>query len=286
MSIKITVVVDNGVPINSAKPFLGEHGLSMLLDVQGQRFLLDTGQTGTVIHNLGLLGVPPSTLAGIVISHGHYDHTGGLPHVLERAGKPLPVYVHERAFGEKYSDSRGGRRFVGIPCRQERLTGLGADWRLVNSAVELLPGVWLSGAVPRTTAFETGDAHLLARDEAGGCDCQDPLTDDMALFFRTSQGLVVVSGCTHSGLVNVVRHGFAMSGCSRLHGWIGGTHLGPVGEAQQSATLDELIRLAPDFVAANHCTGFAMMARLAAAFGSRFIPAFVGTEIVFDEAPK
>ena len=103
MSAKVTIVVDNGVPINSSKPFLGEHGLSMLLDIGGKRLLLDTGQTGTVVHNLGLLGIAPSTLDAIALSHGHYDHTGGLPQVLERAGKRLPVYLHEKAFGEKYS---------------------------------------------------------------------------------------------------------------------------------------------------------------------------------------
>ena len=104
----------------------------------------------------------------------------------------------------------------------------------------------------------------------------------MALFCRTSRGLVVISGCTHSGLVNVVQHGLAVTSCQRLHGWIGGTHLGPVGEVQQAATLAQLADYAPDFVAANHCTGFAMMARLQAVFGERFVPAFVGTEIVFE----
>ena len=282
MSAKVTIVVDNGVPINSSKPFLGEHGLSMLLDIGGKRLLLDTGQTGSVVHNLGLLGVAPSSLDAIALSHGHYDHTGGLPQVLERAGKRLPVYLHEKAFGEKYSDSRGTRRFVGIPTRPERLAALGADFQWVREPLECLPGLWLSGSVPRVTVFETGDAHLVAPDAARGCDCQDPLEDDMALFCRPSRGLVVISGCTHSGLVNVVQHGLAVTGCQRLHGWIGGTHLGPVGEVQQAATLAQLADYAPDFVAANHCTGFAMMARLQAVFGERFVPAFVGTEIVFE----
>ena len=81
-----------------------------------------------------------------------------------------------------------------------------------------------------------------------------------------------------------MRHGLALTGCTRLHGWIGGTHLGPVGAAQQEATLAQLVAFDPDFVAANHCTGFSMMARLQAAFGERFIPAFVGTEISFATA--
>ncbi len=283
MSAKVTIVIDNGVPINSSKPFLGEHGLSMLLEIGSKRVLIDTGQTSAVTHNLGLLGVAPASLDLIALSHGHYDHTGGLPHVLERAGgKRLPVYLHEKAFGEKYSDSRGERRFVGIPYRQERLTALGADWRPIREPQELLPGLWVSGSVPRITPYETGDAHLVAPDAATGCDCQDPLEDDMALFCRTARGLVVVSGCTHSGLVNVIRHGLALTGCTQLHGWIGGTHLGPANETQQDATLAQLVDFQPAFVAANHCTGFRMMARLQAAFGERFIPAFVGTEIVFE----
>ena len=282
MSAKITIVVDNCVPINSSKPFLGEHGLSMLLEIEGLRFLVDTGQTGAVVHNLGVLGIAPQTLDGIVLSHGHYDHTGGLPHVLERAGKRLPVYLHEKAFGQKYSNSRGTRRFVGIPHRQEALSALGADWMQIAEPFELLPGVWLSGSVPRVTSYETGDAHLLMADAAGGCDCQDPLEDDMALFCRTGRGLVVISGCTHSGLVNVVQHGLKLTGCERLRGWVGGTHLGPAGEVQQAGTLAQLVDFAPDFIAPNHCTGFAMMARLHSLFGERFIPAFVGSEIAFD----
>ena len=282
MRAKITIVVDNSVPTQAPKPFLGEHGLSMLLELGGERLLFDTGQGGAVIHNLGLLGIAPASLDAIALSHGHYDHTGGLAPVLERAGKRLPVYLHERAFGEKYSDSGGTRRFIGMPMRRARLAALGADFHGVGEPRAWRPNVWLSGPVPRSTPYETGDAHLLAPDAASGCDCQDPLEDDMALFCRTPRGLVVIGGCAHSGLVNMVRHGFGVTGCERLHGWIGGTHLGPAGSEQQEATLGQLIEFAPDFVAANHCTGFRMMARLQAAFGERFIPAFVGTEVGFE----
>ncbi len=284
MRAKITIVVDNSVPTQAAKPFLGEHGLSMLLEASGERLLFDTGQGGAVIHNLGLLGIAPPTLDAIALSHGHYDHAGGLAPVLERTGKRLPVWLHEKAFDEKYSDSGGVRRFIGIPARRERLAALGADFQWVGAPREWRPGVWLSGPVPRRTPYETGDMHLRAPDVASGCDCQDALEDDMALFCRTSRGLVVIGGCAHSGLVNMVRHGFAVTGCERLHGWIGGTHLGPAGAAQQASTLKQLIDFAPDFVAANHCTGFSMMARLQAAFGERFTAAFVATEILFELA--
>jgi 7,8-dihydropterin-6-yl-methyl-4-(beta-D-ribofuranosyl)aminobenzene 5'-phosphate synthase len=201
--------------------------------------------------------------------------------VLNNATRSIPVYLHADAFKPRYSVSSGQRHFAGIPYRQEQLETLGADWRWVDAPVELWPGMWLSGAVPRTTPYETGDTRLIAPDAKSGCDCQDEIGDDMALFCKSDKGLVVISGCTHSGLVNMVRHGLAVTGCERLHGWIGGTHLGPVADQQQDLTIAQLQDFQPDFVAANHCTGFKMMARLQDAFGDRFIPAFVGTVIEF-----
>ncbi len=282
MRVKLTVAVDNCVPINSPLSFLGEHGLSMLIETAGKRLLLDTGASSAVVHNLDLIGAPPACLDLIAISHGHHDHTGGLFHVLSHARKSLPVYLHEAAFKPRFAAAASGeRRFAGIPHREEQLSSLGADWRKLSSPREMLPGLWASGTVPRTTAYETGDARLRAVDALAGCDGQDDMADDMALYCRSDQGLVVISGCAHAGLVNMVRHGLAVTGAERLHGWIGGTHLGPVGDAQQSPTIAQLKEFAPDFVAANHCTGFKMMARLEAAFGDRFIPAFVGTVIEF-----
>ena len=281
MNVKVTVAIDNCVAIGTNSPLLGEHGLSMLLETQGERILLDAGQSAAVVHNLGLLGVSPASIGSIVVSHGHYDHTGGLYPLLTHTRKTLPVYLHEEAFKPRFAISRSGRKFIGIPYRQEQLTALGAEFRLVREPMALLPGLWLSGPVPRMTSFETGDSRLVVHDAPAGCDCQDEINDDMALFFKAEKGLVVVSGCTHSGLVNMVRHGLAITGCTRLHGWIGGTHLGPVTGTQQDQTIAELLAFSPDFVAANHCTGFPMMSRLHQTFGDRFIPAFVGTVIEF-----
>ena len=279
--MKVTVVIDNCVPIGAPAPFLGEHGLSMLVEAGDTRLLIDAGQSSAIIHNLGLLGVMPNSLDMIAISHGHYDHSGGLYHVLNHAKKRIPVYLHEDAFKPRFSVSNGERRFAGIPYRKEQLSTLGADWHQIKQPVELLPGLWLSGAVPRNTPYETGDARLVAPGANSGCDCQDEIEDDMALFYKCEKGLVVISGCTHSGLVNMVRHGLAVTGAERLHGWIGGTHLGPVSTRQQEQTIAQLQAFQPDFVAANHCTGFRMMARLQDAFGDRFIPAFVSTVIEF-----
>lgn len=281
MNSKVTVVIDNCVPNGANQPFLGEHGLSMLLETSSKRVLLDTGQSSAVVHNLCLLGKSPASIDVVAISHGHYDHTGGLYPFLAQARKTLPVYAHEAAFGARFSVSAGGRKFVGIPHRREQLVALGANFHMIREPLDITPGCFVSGTVPRTTPFETGDSHLVTQDASTGCDCQDAILDDMVLYCRSRKGLVVISGCAHSGLVNIVRHGLALTGETRLHGWIGGTHLGPVSELQQDQTISELLAFAPDFVAANHCTGFHMMARLHQALGDRFIPAFVGTVVEF-----
>ena len=279
MSYKVTIAIDNCVPTNSGLPFLGEHGLSMLIETSDSRMLLDTGQSGAIINNLGLLGIPPKSIDTIAISHGHYDHTGGLSHVLKHAGKRIPVFAHEDAFAEYSSLARGQRRFIGIPYRREQLTSLGADWQLLRAPQEIYPDVWLSGSVPRRTNFKTGDSKLVLGD--AGHDRLDIIEDDMAIFIKTGKGLVVVSGCTHAGLVNMIEYGLEVTGCRQLCGWIGGTHLGPLSHEQQECSIARLRAFEPEFVAANHCTGFAMMAKLQQEFGARFIPAFVGSVIEF-----
>lgn len=278
--MKITVAVDNCILPKAKKPLRAEHGLSLLIETAAGKYLFDTGQTDTVVYNLGLLGVHPRDLTAIILSHGHYDHTGGLAAVLGQAGRQLPVYCHRGVFSTRYAVDGSAVRYAGLPWAENHLVSLGADFRLVDEPLALTPALVISGPVPRVTGYETGDAHLKAAAADGGCDCrQDTVPDDMAIYHKGDKGLTVISGCAHSGIVNVIRHGFAVTGADRLHGLIGGTHLGPAGEDQQAATLAELAALDPQLVAANHCTGFYMLARLYGQFGTRFTPAFVGTVI-------
>ncbi len=278
--MRITVVVDNCIMPKSKKPFRAEHGLSLLIETGGGRFLFDAGQSEVATFNLALLGVRPADLDAIILSHGHYDHTGGLAAVLVQAGKRLPVYCHPEAFANRYSEAGGVTRFAGMPHAREQLVSLGADFRPVAEPTELAPGLTISGSIPRETGYETGDPFLKAAGADGCCGGEhDTVPDDMAIFHAGDKGLTVISGCAHAGIVNVIRHGLAVTGCSRLHAIVGGTHLDPVAKGQQEATLAELERLEPSLVAANHCTGFYMLARLYGIFGAKFVPAFVGTVI-------
>lgn len=275
--MKITVAMDNTVPISSKRPFLGEHGFSLLIEHTGKRILLDSGQSSAILNNLSLLGAPADSIDMTVVSHGHYDHVGGLYHVLAHARKNMPVYAHPNIFSSRFSTAGGLRQYIGVPYTQEQLSGLGAEWHLSDKPVQLMDNLWLSGQVPHVTQYEKGDSRLVL--EHDGCDCQDEIEDDMSLYYLKGKDLIVIGGCAHSGLVNTARHGFTITGATRLAGWIGGTHLGPVGAEQQEQTINALAAWNPDFVAANHCTGFPMMAALYARFGTKYISAFVGTVI-------
>ena len=277
--MKVTVVVDNAVPINAKKPFRAEHGLSLLLETGGKKILFDAGQTDLVVHNLSLLGVNASQIDMIVLSHGHYDHAGGLMPFLQHGEKNFPLYADADIFTPRYSLAGGGRFFIGIPYAKEQLSLLGADWRLGKEPFELLPNLWYSGRIPRETSYERGDKKLVISGD--GSDCTDELADDISLYYVADGNLVVIGGCTHSGLVNSVNHGMSLTGAYKLKGWIGGTHLGPVSEEQQAKTLTALANFNPEFVFAGHCTGFAMMAELARVFGPRFIPSLVGAAVQF-----
>ncbi|MGI6091658.1 MAG: MBL fold metallo-hydrolase [Veillonellaceae bacterium] len=277
--MKATVIIENSVPISSPKPFCSEHGYSLLIEVDSVKILLDAGQSDAVMHNMALLDVDPNQLDAVIVSHGHYDHTGGLKSILQHRSKPLPIYGHQSIFQSRFSIG-GNRHYIGIPYSKEELTSLGAEWRLSSEIQEITPKLVFSGQIPRETPYETGDPKLVIAD--GQCDCQDPIYDDTALYYSSAKGLVAIAGCSHSGLVNTVEYGLKIMKQKKFAGWIGGTHLGPAGSEQQEKTLAKLEEYQPYFIAASHCTGFYIMAELQRRFGSRFIPAFTGQIIEMD----
>jgi 7,8-dihydropterin-6-yl-methyl-4-(beta-D-ribofuranosyl)aminobenzene 5'-phosphate synthase len=278
--MKVTVVVDNQVPINVKRPFRGEHGLSLLLETPDGLYLFDAGQSDLIIYNLSLLGVRPADLSAIIISHGHYDHTGGLTAVLTHAKKHLPVYIHADAFLPRFSLAGEQQRFIGIPYSRELLCQLGAEFHYVNAPLQLTSDLWISGPIPRNQAFEADENHFVMQTDTS-CLCQDHVEDDIALYRVGADGVTVICGCAHAGIINTLNYGLKVTGLPTVKGLIGGTHLGSASPARQSATISHLHSLNPEFIAANHCTGFSMMQKLAEGFSGKFIPAFVGTVIEF-----
>ena len=274
--MKVTCVIDNTVAQSS--PLWGEHGLSYLVETENGRLLMDTGRSGTVLmHNLERLDVDPRSLKALILSHSHEDHTGGLEALLSRVGG-LPLYAGAGLFQPRFSCKDGACRTIGLALPEERLRQL-ADVHLSDAPVQVLPGIWTTGEVaPRPEAEGRSEGHVIRVDAAWS---PDPYRDDLSLVLQTGEGLVVVCGCCHAGLLNTlaqVRRDFAGSVVAIL----GGTHVRD-SDASLSGRLIAVLReeYGSPRLYLNHCTGPGAYQALAAAFGDLVSPCPAGTSIVF-----
>ncbi|OPY58091.1 MAG: Metallo-beta-lactamase superfamily protein [Pelotomaculum sp. PtaU1.Bin035] len=274
--LKLAVLSENtvGIPLG----IVGEWGLSILIEVSGMKILFDTGERGNLLGNSVVMGTDLKLVDALVLSHGHYDHTGGIRSFLKYRGK-LPVYAHPDLFAY-HCNSPEKPRYIGIPYMKEELESLGAEFVFVRDSLEIRPGVFISGEVPRKTVFEKADDALFCM-ENGRKISPDPFHDDMSLYCVTPEGIFIVLGCAHAGLANIVEHAREVTGENRVFGIIGGTHLGPVAVEQREATINYLKGLDLQFLGANHCTGLAAISRLAGIFGSRFRFCPAGSSFIF-----
>lgn len=271
-SIRITILCDNSVgPISGT---LGEHGFAALIEQEGEEALLfDTGQGFTLLHNAARMKKDLSAVEKVVISHGHYDHTGGLMPLLHGTGGK-EIFAHDALFSPRYRVKDTGESYsIGIPCAKSAYEEAGARFNFSRSFREIAPGIMLTGAVPRVTAFEKGDQGLY-------CDCSgavpDATPDDQSLVVATAKGLVLLLGCCHAGLVNTFEHIAVETGRRDVYGVIGGTHLGFCGQEQLDKSIAALKRIGVRKLAVSHCTGFAAASRLSRELPKEFQLAMVG----------
>ncbi len=277
MSIRLTVLCENNVDKVSPYGLLGEHGFACHLETPDGQFLFDTGGGMTIMNNAKLLDIDFTKLKGIMFSHGHFDHTGGFKQVLKITGK-IPVYAHPDLFTCHFSRNSGTLVKIGVPWPQEELEELGAEFIFSADPYPITPDLTLSGTVPRLSAVETGDPSLLSLDEEGH-EISDPLYDDLSLFIKTDKGLVILLGCAHAGLINILDHAIKVTGEKKIYMVLGGTHLKFCSDEQMDATLDKLEELKVEKIGTSHCTGLRGARILADRFGDKFFFASVGTVI-------
>jgi len=276
--MRVTCVVDDAVQRSSA--YWGEHGLAFLLETGGAQILFDTGQSGTVLlRNLKLLDVDPSSLDGVVISHGHYDHTGGLGALLEVLRPKVPLYASPEVFRERYSIHEREMEDIGTPLEREMLTAKMA-LRLHKDAQEIVPGVWTTGEIEDRPEKEGSSPRHRMRE--GGELVRDRYLDDMGVVLARDEGMALICGCCHAGLLNTVAHVEEIFE-RQVEVIAGGLHLTGASAEELDRVCEVLTRKdALTRVYPNHCTGEAAYVALTNALGPEVVrPCPVGTVLEY-----
>jgi len=275
---------------DAPKPPIAEHGLSQLIRIYGKNerhtILMDAGVTDFgVAYNARVLKIDLGETEGIVISHGHKDHISALEALLSLIPKrPLPVVLHPHALlKNRYRILEDGRKKMGVPIDEKRLSQRGVSFIKTESPHIMASGfLTTTGEIDRLTDFETGSPGAFFEED--GVQKRDFMLDDQAcILLIKRKGLVIVSGCAHSGIINTIKHGQRLTGIERVHAVIGGFHLsGKTFEGRIERTIDDLEKFRPFIVVANHCTGWKAMNRLAERMPEAFELSTVGTTFILE----
>jgi 7,8-dihydropterin-6-yl-methyl-4-(beta-D-ribofuranosyl)aminobenzene 5'-phosphate synthase len=275
MSIQITTLSENTAgSIN----VLAEWGLSILVEADGYKILLDTGRSFSAAYNALTLGVDLSQVDKIVFSHGHFDHTGGLLYILKLIKSRVEVIAHPDIWAAKYAKfPKQGEEYIGVSFPKEAAETLGASFNLTKEPVWISENIVTSGEIPMINEYEKIDPILFVKEK--GELKPDPLWDDQALFLKFEKGLIIILGCAHRGIINTIRHAQKLTGVEPVYAIIGGTHLIGASPQRMDSTIAELQRVGIQRLGVSHCTGLPASAVLAQKFGEAFLFNNAGTRI-------
>jgi len=276
-------IVERVVPGRLKKPLLAAHGLAYWItlnrDDRLTHILMDAANSPLpLFNNLEALEHKVEEIDALFLSHGHPDHYGGLVSFLGMRTSGLPVYIHEEVYLPKLLITPRGR--VGpwaLP--REHLLSAGAKLHENRGPELILDQVLITGTVEATTPYETplpGPKRVIEGKEE-----PDPFSDEQALVAHVEgRGLVIIGGCSHPGIVNMVKYAQKLTGVEKVAAIIGGLHLTAGGPELIRNTIDGLKKINPELLIAGHCTGFKALTQLAAAFPDNFMVSCVGTKVM------
>jgi 7,8-dihydropterin-6-yl-methyl-4-(beta-D-ribofuranosyl)aminobenzene 5'-phosphate synthase len=285
--LKITVIAEDSVGYDT--PYLGQHGISFLLTAEREgvvrNILVDVAQdSAALIENINRMQIAISCIDAVVLTHCHYDHTRGVAKILrEIGGKDIPVIAHPDIFRTNFI-SDPYLKSIGIMDgdRREDIESSGGILYLARNALEIMPGLISTGEVERITDFEEVGMSLFTIEN--GQVKGDLMKDDISVVANVrGKGLVIVTGCSHAGIVNIIQQSIKLTGTKKIHGIIGGFHLIEASEERIRKTALALKKFNPDWVYAGHCTGFRAQVELYNIFKEQFSPLHTGMTIEVEQ---
>jgi 7,8-dihydropterin-6-yl-methyl-4-(beta-D-ribofuranosyl)aminobenzene 5'-phosphate synthase len=271
----VTILCDNNV---TKSGFIGEHGFSCLIETGREKFLFDTGPGMSLPLNLKAAHKDLGGLDRVFISHGHDDHTGGLQWVLEQVGK-VEVVAHPAIFSrhmlQEAGDRAGSPRYIGCPHTQEELEKSGAVFRFIDHTQEVGSGLWFVTGIDLDPRQFPKDPRLVLPQEQQFVP--DRVPDDASLLLETVTDPLLILGCAHSGILNIVDFLKKNMGIQKLSAVLGGTHLQFYDKELIPRVIEKLEEFSVGLAGVSHCTGFEAAAELYGHFGDRFRLASAGS---------
>lgn len=264
MKVEVMILVENTTP---APGFLGEYGFAALVTVDGTKFLFDTGLGDALGNNMAMAGIEAEQIPELIISHGHFDHTGAVLPFLKTGRKK--IYAHSNIFIKRYAVAGEYKKDIGVVFTAEEAKALGAEIIYTDEFTRIGPGVFVTGAIPRVTDYEDVGGNFFALK--GGQLVTDHLEDDMAMVIDHPDGLIIIDGCAHAGIINTIKYACSKTGQPKVLAFIGGTHLINASPERMKKTIAALRELDVRQIIPCHCTGFNAAAELRSQLGERVV---------------
>jgi len=286
--LKVYTLAEDYAGYNS--PFWAQHGVSFLVEVESndakRRILFDTASYAEpILFNMKLLNINPKTIDMIILSHNHFDHTGGLLGIMKEINKEIPIFAHSNIFKVSFATDPEFL-YVGIPPlrggSKEEIEKLGGTWILSRDPIHLMPGVFTLGEITKEekVEFEKKVTIGLYKLEKGRL-VPDEVEDEIGLAINTKKGLIVIGGCSHPGIVSMAQKATKISRIDQVYAVIGGFHLVDAEDERIQNTVNALKKMGVKKVYTGHCTGLKAENMFANEFGKDFEKLHSGKVMIF-----
>jgi len=254
MAIQITALIENTLGEHTALKI--EHGISFLVETEETSVLFDSGRSGDFLHNAGKLCKDLSCVTDVVLSHGHYDHTGGFRSFVEQRGaQGYTLWTGEAFFDRKYGAFNASYQYLGNDFDKDFLTQQGISHKAVTKKrTQIAPKVWVVTDFARTHAQERPNPRFVKQEEGSSLFVADDFSDEVMLVIETEKGLVALVGCSHPGILNMLDSVEESFG-NPIYALLGGTHLVEADEERTTYTMDNFSQRGIVLLGISHCSG-------------------------------